>query len=229
MNNLKLYVQYGSGINYIESWINFDSSLTLRIQKIPLLGKLLRSRLNCVFDDEILFGDIVKGLPVDKESVDGLFCSHILEHLSLDDFYKALQNSFSYLKPGGVFRIILPDLESYIDEYKRSILSKDLNVKTTAAINFCDGTCLGRKKSRATLLARIYEAFENNRHQWMWDYSGFKKSLTKEGFVNIKRFIPNESEDPMFLLPERNYQFNNSIAIECRKPFIGRTARQEQG
>ena len=98
---MKLYVQYGAGNEAVKGWLNFDASPTLRIQKLPLIGKLLRSKLNCVFDDDILYGDIIKGLPIKANSVDGLFCSHVLEHLSYADFYTALFNSFKYLKPGG--------------------------------------------------------------------------------------------------------------------------------
>ena len=103
MNNeaIKSYVQYGAGNKAVQGWLNFDSSPTLRIQKLPCIGRLLRSRLNCIFDDNVLYGDIVKGLPIKSNSVDGLFCSHVLEHLSYADFSFALNNSFKYLKRGG--------------------------------------------------------------------------------------------------------------------------------
>ena len=45
----KIYVQYGAGNQAVEGWLNFDASPTLRIQKIPIIGRLLRSKLNCVF------------------------------------------------------------------------------------------------------------------------------------------------------------------------------------
>jgi len=113
----KLYVQYGAGNEAVKGWLNFDASPTLRIQKIPILGRLLQSRLNCIFDDEIKYGDIVKGLPIHHNSVDGLFCSHVLEHLTRTDFDVALNNSFNYLKSGGEFRVIVPDLQIFIQEY----------------------------------------------------------------------------------------------------------------
>lgn len=101
MSDQRLYVQYGAGNESVEGWISFDASPTLRIQKLPILGRLLRSRLNCVFDGDIRYGDIVKGLPLRPESVDGLFCSHVLEHLSHADCSTALKNSYAYLKRGG--------------------------------------------------------------------------------------------------------------------------------
>ena len=96
-----LYVQYGCGNVAISGWQNFDASPTLRIQKLPFIGRLLQSKLNVVFDDEVLYGDIVRGLHIPAECVDGVFCSHVLEHLSLEDFHTALDNTFKILKRGG--------------------------------------------------------------------------------------------------------------------------------
>jgi hypothetical protein len=44
-DSTKLYVQYGAGNEAVQGWLNFDASPTLRIQKMPLIGRLLRSRL----------------------------------------------------------------------------------------------------------------------------------------------------------------------------------------
>lgn len=104
----KLYVQYGAGNEGVDGWLSFDASPTLRIQRLPILGRLLRSRLNCVFDDDIRYGDIVKGFPLRPESVDSLFCSHVLEHMSYADCSTALKNSYVYLKRGGYFALSFP-------------------------------------------------------------------------------------------------------------------------
>jgi len=215
----KKYVQYGSGSKAIDFWINFDASPTLVIQRIPLIGKLMRPYLNCVFDEAVMYGDIIKGLPIDKNTVDGLFCSHTLEHLSYSDLSTALNNSFEYLKPGGIFRIILPDLESYVSEYQRLMQSANNLTKSSAAIQFNKETLMGLERSRATIRSRIMEAFSNNRHQWMWDYPSFSDTLSRHGFVNIRRFEAGISDDVMFLLPEKKYQFHGAMAVECEKPI----------
>ena len=228
MNNktMKKYVQFGSGSEAVEGWLNFDASPTLFIQRIPLIGRLLRSNLNCTFDHNVLYGCIVKGLPLEENSLDGLFCSHILEHLSYSDFSIALKNSFKYIKPGvGVFRIIVPDLEYYIDRYQKQLTSRNYDDKARAAIDFCQDTYLGITESRIGLRVRINELFSNKAHRWMWDYPSLKKQLSDFGFVNIKRFQRDQSADEMFLRPERLHQFGESeacygLALECSKPHI---------
>ena len=56
----KLYVQYGCGLSAPNEWKNFDVSPTLRFQKIPFIGKLLKNRLNVNFPNNVVYGDIIK-------------------------------------------------------------------------------------------------------------------------------------------------------------------------
>jgi predicted SAM-dependent methyltransferase len=43
------------------------------------------------------------------ESIDNILAEHVVEHLSLDELYRALEHARKYLKPGGIFRIAVPD------------------------------------------------------------------------------------------------------------------------
>jgi ubiquinone/menaquinone biosynthesis C-methylase UbiE len=97
-----LYVQYGCGFSAPKEWVNFDASPSPGIQKIPLIGKLLEKGLKTTFPSNVYYGDIIRGLPVKDNSCDGLYCSHVLEHLSLQDFRKALKNSYKMLRGGGI-------------------------------------------------------------------------------------------------------------------------------
>lgn len=217
------YVQFGAGNQAVPGWLNFDASPTLRIQKIPVIGRLFRSRLNCIFDEEILYGDIVRGLPVEANSVDGLFCSHVLEHLSYEDFRIALRNSFTYMKPGGLFRIVVPDLGFYIAEYLKASGSDSEDERARAAKDFCEGTCFGKKLSRAKLRRRLTDAFSNSDHRWMWDYPGLTRALVEHGFTDVRLFQEGSCSDEMLLRPERPHQFgvdeNYGLAVECIKPI----------
>ena len=213
----RLYVQYGAGNEAVKGWISFDSSPTLLIQKTPVLGRILRSLLNCRFDDEIRYGNIVKGLPVRPLSAEGVFCSHVLEHLPLEDFHKALDNTYRILRPGGIFRCIVPDLELYIRKYIEAV-SFNTKDADTAAIEFCRTTELGIQKRRKGFVGKLTEMF-GSRHFWMWDRYSLSKSLLEHGFDKIHTFTKSNCDDPMFLLPERDHQFVRGVGIECRKPY----------
>lgn len=56
-----------------------------------------------------MYGDIVRGLPIEEKCAQGIYCSHVLEHIDRKSFEIALQNTLTLLKPGGTFRLVVPD------------------------------------------------------------------------------------------------------------------------
>jgi hypothetical protein len=61
---MKRYIQYGCGLSAPIEWENYDASPTLWIQKNPFVRKILKSKLNAIFPENVLFGVIIKGLPI---------------------------------------------------------------------------------------------------------------------------------------------------------------------
>ena len=97
------YVQYGCGFSAPESWENFDASPTLYFERIPVVGRFYtKNRIR--FPVNVQFGNIVNGLPFENNSIRGIYCSHILEHLSLEDFRSALKNTYKILELDGICR-----------------------------------------------------------------------------------------------------------------------------
>jgi SAM-dependent methyltransferase len=62
-------------------------------------------------DSHVVQHDIVKGLPFHGEQFDAVYHSHVLEHLSPDEGVALMRECFRVLKPGGILRIVVPDLE----------------------------------------------------------------------------------------------------------------------
>lgn len=210
---MKKYVQYGCGLSAPKEWINFDVSPTLRIQKMPILGTLLKNRLNTNFPSNVLYGNIIEGLPIAPNSCDGLYCSHTLEHLSLMDFRKALANSFAILKEGGTFRCIVPDLEHaarlYISELDKG--------SATASVVFMESTLLGVKNRPRGIKGLIRSFFGNSNHLWMWDFTSLSKELQNACFSQIRACKFNDCKDDMFKHVESAGRFEHAVAIECIK------------
>lgn len=212
MNN-KLYVQYGCGLSAPKEWTNFDASPTLRLQKTPVLGTLIKSQLSVVFPDNVRYGNVVKGLPIRDNSCDGVYCSHVLEHLSLNDFRLALKNTYKVLKPGAIFRCIVPDLEvlarAYVDKLNEG--------GEQASIKFVHDTLLGLQQRPTGMKGIVTAVLGNSHHLWMWDHKSMISELEKAGFKNIRKCEFNDSEDEMFKLVESKERFENAVSLECRK------------
>lgn len=213
MQRTGIYVQYGCGLSAPGGWLNFDASPTLRIQKTPLVGKLTKGLLNVQFPETVRYGDIVEGLPVADASCDGVYCSHVLEHLSLQDLRTALRNTLRILKPGGMFRLVMPDLETMINAYNEAKAEGDAN----AALEFIRNTLMGLETRPRGLRALVEGAFGNTQHLWLWDYSAAEKELHAAGFARIRRAAFHDSEDVRFLEVEDPDRFLAAVAVECRR------------
>ena len=209
-----LYVQYGCGLSAPEKWVNYDISPTLRLQRIPVIGSFIRSRSGTVFPLNVRYGDIVKGLPVSTGSCQGVYCSHTLEHLSLQDFRTALKNTYHILKPGGIFRCVVPDLEDAAREYIKSLD----NGNGQASMKFIEhDTMLGIIHRPRGIKQLLVSYWGNSKHLWMWDYPSLAAELKDAGFQNIRRCSFNDCADKMFNEVEDEGRFYHAVAVECSK------------
>ncbi len=68
---------------------------------------------------EIVNHDVRQGLPFEEGKFDGIYQSHVLEHLSREDGDKMINECFRCLKAGGILRIVVPDLEGIARSYLR--------------------------------------------------------------------------------------------------------------
>jgi SAM-dependent methyltransferase len=64
-------------------------------------------------------GDICLGLPIDSASLDAVVAIHVLQDLAWGEIPKALREIGRILRPGGVLRLALPDLDRAFDAYRR--------------------------------------------------------------------------------------------------------------
>jgi predicted SAM-dependent methyltransferase len=196
-----------------DGWVNFDASPRLWLQRLPVLGRMFR-RGQVVFPRNVHYGDIVKGLPAAAGSAAGVYASHVLEHLALEDFRTALRNTSAMLKSGGVFRLVVPDLEQLARYYLARVERGD-----PESCNWFMRTLqLGSERSRRSMQSRLAVAFGNGAHLWMWDYCTLATELERAGFADIRRCAFGDCVDKTFRLVEEEARFNGSCAIEARNP-----------
>lgn len=69
--------------------------------------------------------DIRRPLPFVEGSFDATYSSHVLEHLSPEDGRTLLREQFRVLKPGGVCRVVVPDLERICRAYLQALETAD--------------------------------------------------------------------------------------------------------
>jgi hypothetical protein len=144
-----------------------DACLALRLdpvgERIPILGRCTKNAKR--FPENVRPGNIVAGLPVADESCHGVYASHVLEHLSLEDFHKALSNTYRILRKGGISRLVVPDLEWAAREY---VARLDRGEPGANAF-FLRETDLGHESRHHGLPGLVKQLFRTSLHLWMWD------------------------------------------------------------
>lgn len=94
------FVNLGCGSRHHPQWLNID-------QWVP--------------DSSIQGHDLGKGVPLADESVDVLYHSHVLEHFDRVAAAAFLDECFRVLKPNGVIRVVVPDLEKMARLYLQAL------------------------------------------------------------------------------------------------------------
>lgn len=98
-----LNIACGSRIH--NDWENIDfSPMDKRVKKVNLLSTL----------------------PYADSSFDVAYSSHFLEHLDKDTAPRVLKEIRRILKPNGILRIVVPDLENMVNEYLRILHSSQI-------------------------------------------------------------------------------------------------------
>ena len=206
------YVQFGCGLCAPPTWANFDAGPAFWLEKnLPFLKPMLVQKGFPDYPSNIAYGDVIKGLPVAAGSARAVYCSHVLEHLALEDCRRTLRNVISYLVPGGVFRLVVPDLEFYMKNYAES-------GDAEAASRFMKSTLLGEERGARGLEALPRALFGRSQHLWMWDYKNFAMELAAVGFVGIRRAKFGDAADPRFADVESADRWKDCLGIECRRP-----------
>jgi predicted SAM-dependent methyltransferase len=65
----------------------------------------------------VLRHDLTEGIPFPDRTFSAVYHSHVLEHLTPEHGQRLLQECFRVLRPGGVLRIVVPDLEDAARAY----------------------------------------------------------------------------------------------------------------
>jgi hypothetical protein len=112
--------------------------------------------------------------------------------------------------PGGVWRLVVPDLRVLATRYLESN-------RPDAAEEFMSESGLGRRglRRRGSELVRV---LGNSVHLWMWDFESLSDRLRSHGFTAIRRADFGDSEYLAFSEVENSSRWIDAVGVECRRP-----------
>jgi predicted SAM-dependent methyltransferase len=151
-------VNLGCGKDYRPGYLNVDINLAYRRD---------------------LWLDLRHPLPFRDATIDGIFCSHVLEHFPLDQTAALVRECRRVLRPEGVLRVGVPDVEPAVHAYLRGDL----------AYLRGEGRSSGRRFSDHVL--------DNSNHRLIFDYGFLEELLCEAGFRQVRRCRFREGSWPL--------------------------------
>lgn len=174
----ELSVNVGCGVCGTPGWVNLDL--------MPLKGLTLRY-------------DCRKSLPLAPRSARRIRCEHFFEHLDpVEDVPLFLAACRKALAPGGVLRIVVPDVEKFAGAYisrSREIwheLGWDLDNLPAGVFTAMD------------VLNHVFR--QGTDHQYAYDFETLAHRLTAAGFSRVQRMAFRDSLDAELTRDQENHK-----------------------
>lgn len=167
---------------------------------------------NGVENTFLLNHDLVKGIPAADNSLEVVYHSHMLEHLSYAEGIEFIAACYRVLQPGGVLRVLVPDLETWSRNY---VNGNDFFFEEYRRVGLADDKAL--YPTRGSIFMGM---LHNHGHKMGWDFDTLKSVLERSGFHKIRRTMFQDSDLPDITTVEPYYALKalESLCVECYKP-----------
>lgn len=172
-----LQINVGSGGKGLAGWVNIEITPA---------------------KDTTLCLDIRRPLPFAEASVARLICEHVLEHVDFrEDVPKIFADWVRILKPGGIARIVVPDLRIYVEAY----LAAD--PAQWAALGW---DMANLPEDIQTPMHILNHAFhQGGEHLFGYDFETLAWALRRAGFNSVHQAAFGKSLDPKLAIDQENH------------------------
>jgi SAM-dependent methyltransferase len=159
-----------------EGWLNTDVTPHLFVARVPGVAWLLH-RAGVIGTERyaahrsgafhsLHYLDVGRRFRFDDDTFEAVYASHVLEHLEPEVAERCLKEVRRVLRPGGVLRLAVPDLDEVVAGYDPD--DPDL------------------------FLAGLYDAHSGRRsrtslHRWMYNDKSLQALLLRVGFHDVRR------------------------------------------
>ncbi len=169
--------------------------------------------------------NVLEGIPFPGETFDVVYHSHVLEHFAKNKALTFMKDCFRVLKPGGIIRVVVPDLEAITRLYLKS-LEKSLEGDQQWQYNYewlklemYDQTV--RERSGGEMQTFLHQVFIPNK-DFVLERIGVEGRLIIESHVTKSKSMNNKSQDKA-LRKKLTYKLYRLIRYPTKRESIIRT------
>jgi len=172
-----LKLNLGCGSLSLPGWVNID-----------LVGLPVDLRWN-----------LSRKLPFADNSIDAIFHEHVQEHIDAYQGYFLTKECFRVLKPGGIYRVVMPDANKYIRSYMDP---HHAFLREWRGLPF-------------TPMMSLVEEFYGFNHRSIYDYETLDLYMRMAGFSRVE---PSEmGKSRIAPCPDSEWRSPDSFYVEAEK------------
>ena len=209
----------GCGLTAPDDWLNVDGSFQVVLARHPrvrnllsLIGLVPRRQSQIPWPRNVRRLNVKKRLPFPDRHFAAIYSSHLLEHLPRDHARSLLLECRRVLRPSGVCRLVVPDLEYLINQYleaKEGSKSGD-----DPAREFMKSLHMDSEPGAGSWLYRLYRRQTNfHAHKWMYDTKSLVLLFQEAGFDRVQEKSYLDSRIPTIEQVEDEARVINGAGI----------------
>lgn len=170
------YLNIGCGTTFHNDWVNVDFAST---------------------GEDVLAHNLLEGIPYEDGKFEVVYHSHVLEHFLKPDADQLIQECYRVLKPGGILRVAIPDLERIARNYLKYLEEADKNIPGAAEkynwtmLEMYDQTV--RTRGGGDMVTYIADRSRNN-DEFLLERNGQEAKLLMENIRNPKPHVGKVSK-----------------------------------
>lgn len=152
--------------------------------------------------------DATSEWPIEDGAVSRVYADNVIEHVPLRAGRTLLAEAYRCLQPGGVIRLVTPDVGKHVDMY----LAGEVSVQSDVAASY---RSLGLTVEHAVDLVRIPIGSFGHHAGYVYDFDTLKIELEQTGFMNVVHCEINESaHDDLVGIDRRSAEGQVQMAVE---------------
>jgi SAM-dependent methyltransferase len=205
-SNASHRLNLGCGPDAPAGWVNLDGSWNAWFSHhrhlrgaLRRIGIINASNQGAQWKVTPVVHDLRKPLPFRENIFSAIYGSHVLEHLYRVEAEALLAECKRILQPGGLLRLVVPDLHSLVLDYLAG-----RNGGTAAASRWSAAERLNEKLAfrsaqppAGNVLFRFYAHWKDfHSHKWMYDSDSLGHALEGAGFASVAKMEFRCSEIP---------------------------------
>ncbi|MBN1755111.1 methyltransferase domain-containing protein [bacterium] len=148
--------------------------------------------------------DVLRGIPFPADTFDVVYHSHLLEHVDRDEGATLLRECHRVLKPQGIIRVVVPDLEYLVREYQEGLRLARENGDTKeydfALLNFLDQMVRNKQggyladflKDPRNYDFMVKKIGKENADHWQKNITSYEDDVKGSPLNRLKKIFPKD-------------------------------------